>query len=133
MSPILAVILVAGAALTLVTAVVALRAGLKTLVAQARLRRELASEVERLGLRAGELASRTARLEESVQELPVRVGRIQENLADLRVLTGNLYVTLFQARRMLSYSGLKSSGTSWLSATARRYTRHTQREGRARG
>ena len=120
MSPVLATILIVGAVLTLVTAVVAIRAGLRAFVAQARLRRELASEVERLSRRAGELEIRTARLEKRTQELPVKVARVQENLADLRVLTGNLYVTLAQARRMLSYSGVKASGTSWLSGAMRR-------------
>lgn len=123
MSPILVVILVVGTVLTLVTAVMAIRAGLSAFVAQARLRSQLASKVERLSQRASELEERTARLERRTQELPVKIDRVQENLADLRVLTGNLYVTLAQARRMLSYSGLKTSGTSWLSKTARRRMR----------
>lgn len=123
MSPILVVILVLGTVLTLVTAVMAIRAGVSAFVAQARLRSQLASEVERLSQRAGELEERTARLERRTQELPVKIDRVQENLADLRLLTGNLYATLVQARRMLSYSGLKTSGTSWLSKTARRRLR----------
>jgi hypothetical protein len=123
MSPILVVILVLGTVLTLVTAAMAIRAGLSAFVAQSRLRSQLASEVERLSQRAGELEGRTARLERRTQELPVKIGRVQENLADLRVLTGNLYVTLAQTRRMLSYSGLKTSGTSWLSKTAQRRMR----------
>ncbi|CAN5176908.1 hypothetical protein BH24ACT16_BH24ACT16_05830 [soil metagenome] len=123
MSPILATIVVLGAVITLVTFAMAIRAGVSAFVAQARLRRELASEVERLARRTGELQTRTARLEESTRELPGNVSRIQENLAELRVLSGNLYVTLSQARRMLSSSGIKSSGTSWLSKTARRQTR----------
>lgn len=126
MSPILATILVVGTVLTLVTAAIAIRAGLNAFFAQLRLRRKLASEVESLSQRAGELEERTARLERRTQELPVKVGRVQENLADLRVLTGNLYVTLAQARRALSYSGMKSSGTSWLSKTARRRLRSTR-------
>lgn len=123
MSPILLVILVVGALLALVTAAIAIRAGLSAFVAQLRLRRELASEVERLSQRAGELEEKTARLERRTRELPVKMGRVQENLADLRVLTGNLYVTLSQARRALSYSGMKTSGTSWLSKTVRRRVR----------
>lgn len=123
MSPILTTILVVGAVLTLVTAGMAVRAGVRAFVARARLRRDLASEVEHLSSRAGELQSRTARLERRTQELPVKMGRVQENLAELRVLSGNLYVTLSQAQRMLSYSGIKSSGTSWLSNTVRRRAR----------
>lgn len=123
MSPILTVILALGTVLTLVTAVIAIRAGLSAFVAQARLRRTLALEVDRLSQRAGELEERTARLERRTRELPVKIGRMQESLADLRVLTGNLYITLTQARRMLSYSGIKTSGTSWLSKNARRRAR----------
>jgi hypothetical protein len=122
MSPILVTILVLGAVITLVTFAMAIRAGVSAFVAQARLRRELASEVDRLARRTGELQTRTARLERSTQDLPANVSRIQENLAELRVLSGNLYVTLSQARRMLSYSGIKSSGTSWLSKTVRHRT-----------
>jgi len=133
MSLILTVILVAGFLLTLAAGAVAVRAGLRALVAQARLRGEIGSEVELLSQRAGELESRTARLEDRVQELPVKVGRIQQNLADLRVLTGNLYVTLTQLRKMLSYSGIKTSGTSWLSGVARRRARHQRYGGYERG
>ncbi len=123
MSPLLAAILIIGSVLTLVAAVVALRAGIRAFVTQVRLRRDLASEVDSLGRRAGELTSRTARLEESTRELPVTLSRTQENLAELRILSGNLYVTLTQMRRILSYSGIKTSGTSWLSKVVRRHTR----------
>jgi hypothetical protein len=123
MSPILVIILVIGTVLTLVTTVIAIRAGVGAFVAQVRLRRELASEVDRLGQRAGELESRASRLEESVQDLPVAVVRVQRNLAELRILSGNLYVTLTQLRRVFSYSGLKTSGTSWISKVARNQAR----------
>ena len=123
MSPLLAAILIIGSVLTLVAAVVALRAGIRAFATQVRLRRELASEVDSLGRRAGELTSRAARLEESTRELPVTLSRTQENLAELRILSGNLYVTLTQMRRILSYSGIKTSGTSWLSKVVRRHTR----------
>ncbi|WP_047863864.1 hypothetical protein [Rubrobacter aplysinae] len=115
--------MIIGSVLTLVAAVVALRAGIRAFVTQVRLRRDLASEVDSLGRRAGELTSRTARLEESTRELPVTLSRTQENLAELRILSGNLYVTLTQMRRILSYSGIKTSGTSWLSKVVRRHTR----------
>lgn len=130
MSPILATILILGAILSLVSAVMAIRAGVSAFVTQARLRRELTAEVESLSIRAGELAERSARLEAKTRDLPVSLGRMQEDLADLRVLSGNLYVTLSQARRMLSYSGMKSSGTSWLSATVRRRMRRMRYEER---
>ena len=123
MSLVLAAILIIGSVLTLAAAVVAFRAGIRAFVTQVRLRRELASEVDSLGRRAGELTSRAARLEESTRELPVTLSRTQENLAELRILSGNLYVTLAQMRRILSYSGIKTSGTSWLSKVVRRHTR----------
>ena len=123
MSPILVVILIVGALLSLSTGVVAFRAGVRAFAAQARLRRELASELTVLSERAGELEKRTSRLEKRLQELPVKAVRVQENLGELRVLSGNLYVTLAQARRILSYSGIKGSGTSWLSKTVRRRLR----------
>lgn len=123
MGLILTAILVVGAVLTLVSTVVAIRAGIGAFVAQVRLRRELASEFERLGRRAGELEARLSRLEESTRELPVKLDHIRENLGDLRILSGNLYVTLMQARRILGYSGIKTSGTSWLSKLVRQQTR----------
>lgn len=126
MSLILLTILVLGTLLTLVAAIIALRAGVRAFIAHLELRDRLASEVESLSRRAGELESRAARLEERTRDLPVRVGRVQENLAALRILTGNLYVSLAQVRRGLSYSGIKSSGTSWLAQTARRRARATR-------
>ena len=128
MSPILLIILVLGALLTLLTGVAALRAGVRAFVAQADLRKRLDAEMQSLSLRAGELEVKAARLQEQGQEMPVRVERIQENLATLRVLTHNLYVSINQTRRALSYSGLVSSGTSRLSRAARRYAR-SAREG----
>lgn len=124
MSPILTAILVVGTLLFLVTTVIAIRAGVSAFLTQARLRREVLSEVERLSRRAGELESRASRLENRVQELPVKIARMQESLADLRVLSANLYITLSQLRRMLSYSGMKYSGTSWLSGVIRRRARY---------
>lgn len=131
MSLILLVILLLGALLTLVAAVAALRAGVRAFAAQAELRKRLGAEIESLSQRAGELEAKAARLQEQTRDMPVRVERIQENLAALRVLTRNLYVSLDQARRALSYSGLVSSGSSYLSRAARRYAR-SAREG-ARG
>lgn len=126
MSLILLTILVLGTLLTLVTAIIAARAGLRAFIAHVELRDRLASEVESLSQRAGELEIRTARLQEQTQELPVKVGRVQENLAVLRILTRNLYASLAQARRALSYSGIKASGTSWLAQAARRRARATR-------
>lgn len=123
MSPILLVILILGALLTLVTGVVALRAGVRAFVAQSDLRKRLDAEMESLSQRAEELEGKAARLQEQSRDMPVRVERIQENLAALRVLTHNLYVSINQARRALSYSGLLSSSTSRLSRAARRYAR----------
>ncbi len=130
MSPILLVILILGALLTLVTGVAALRAGVRAFAAQSDLRKRLDAEMQSLSLRAGELEAKAARLQEQSQDMPVRVERIQENLAALRILTHNLYVSLNQTRRALSYSGLISSSTSHLSRAARRYARSSRQASR---
>ena len=130
MSPILLVILILGALLTLVTGVAALRAGVRAFAAQSDLRKRLDAEMQSLSLRAGELEAKAARLQEQSQDMPVRVERIQENLAALRILTHNLYVSINQARRALSYSGLISSSTSHLSRAARRYARSSRQASR---
>ena len=130
MSPILLVILILGALLTLVTGVAALRAGVRAFAAQSDLRKRLDAEMQSLSLRAGELEAKAARLQEQSQDMPVRVERIQENLAALRILTHNLYVSINQTRRALSYSGLISSSTSHLSRAARRYARSSRQASR---
>lgn len=131
MSPVLLIILIVGALLTLVTGVVALRAGVRAFVAQADLRKRLDAEMQSLSQRAGELEGKAARLQEQSRDMPIRVERIQENLAALRILSRNLYVSIDQTRRALSYSGLVSSGTfrlAGMSRAARRYAR-SAREG----
>lgn len=130
MSPILLVILILGALLTLATGVAALRAGVRAFVAQAELRNKLDAEAQILSQRAGDLEVKAARLQEQTEQMPVRFSHIQENLAALRVLTGNLRVSLSQASRALSYSGLVSSGSSHLSRAARRYTRNVREHSR---
>ncbi len=108
MGTVLFILILAGALLALVTGVVALRAWLSFRRARLALQRQLSEDVARLAARTGELEESVAALDARSQQLPVRISRIQDNLATLRILTRSLAVSLRQAQRVLSYSGLKT-------------------------
>lgn len=103
-------ILVSGSALVaLISAVSALRAGLKLRRTRIELRAHLSTEVSRLAGRATELEENLAALDARAQALPVRIAELQQNLATLRILTNALGTSLRQAQKILSSTGLKSS------------------------
>ena len=108
MGTVLFILILAGALLALVTGVVALRAWLSFRRARLALQRQLSEDVARLAARTGELEESVAALDARSQQLPVRISRIQDNLATLRILTRSLAVSLRQAQRVFSYSGLKT-------------------------
>jgi hypothetical protein len=102
------ILILVGAALALVTAVVALGAYLRLRRARATLNRRLSEEVSDLARRAGEMEKSLSDLDARAQQLPVRISELQQSLSTLRVLTQALAATLRQAQRLLSYSALKT-------------------------
>ena len=108
MGTVLVILILAGAALALVTAVGAIGAYLRLRRARAAFQNDLTEEVTRLSLRTGELEKSLSTLDARAQRLPVQVAELQQSLATLRILTGALAATLRQAQRVLSYSALKT-------------------------
>ena len=108
MGTVLFILILAGALLELVAGVVALRAWLSFRRTRLVLQRQLSEDVARLAARAGELEQSVAALDVRTQQLPVRISRIQDNLVTLQILTRSLAISLRQAQRVLSYSGLKT-------------------------
>ena len=102
------ILFLAGAALSLVTAVGALRAYLRLRRARSALNKRLTEEVADLARRTGELEKGLSDLDARAQLLPVRISELQQSLSTLRVLTEALAAALRQAQRVLSYSALKT-------------------------
>jgi chromosome segregation ATPase len=108
MGTILLILILAGAALALVAAFVALGSYLRLRRARAALNQRLTEEVADLARRTGELEKGLSDLDARAQQLPVRISELQQSLSTLRVLTQALAATLRQAQRVLSYSALKT-------------------------
>jgi hypothetical protein len=108
MGTVLAILILAGAALALVTAVGAIGAYLRFRRARAAFQHDLTEEVTRLSRRTGELEKSLTSLDARAQRLPVQIAELQQSLATLRILTGALATTLRQAQGVLSYSALKT-------------------------
>ena len=108
MGTVLVILILAGAALALVTAVGAIGSYLRLLYARAAFQNDLAVEVTRLSQRTGELEKSLSTLDARAQRLPVQIAELQQSLATLQTLTGALAATLLQAQRVLSYSTLKT-------------------------
>ena len=102
------ILILAGATLSLVTAVGALRAYLRLRRARSALNKRLTEEVADLARRTGELEKGLSDLDARAQLLPVRISELQQSLSTLRVLTEALAAALRQAQRVLSYSALKT-------------------------
>ena len=98
----LTILVVVSALVALVTAVSALRAGLRLRRTSQALRTHLYSEIDRLVRRSTELEGSLAALNTRAQALPERVSELQQNLAALRVLTSALGSSLRRSRRVLS-------------------------------
>ena len=108
MGSVLVILILVGAALALVAAVVAIRAYLRFRRARAALQHHLTQEVVRLSQRTDELEKSLSALDARAQQLPVQISELQQSLATLQVLTGALATSLAQAQRVLSYSALKT-------------------------
>jgi hypothetical protein len=108
MGTVLVILILAGAALALVTAAGATGAYLRLRRTRAAFQHDLTEEVTRLSRRTGELEKSLSTLDARAQRLPVQVAELQQSLATLRILTGYLATTLRQAQRVLSYSALKT-------------------------
>jgi chromosome segregation ATPase len=104
----LLILILVGAALALVTAVIALRAYLRLRRARAALNHRLNEEISDLARRTGEMERSLSDLDARAQQLPIRISELQQSLSTLRVLTQALAATLRQAQRVLSYSALKT-------------------------
>ena len=104
----LLILILVGAVLALVTAVVALRAYLRLRRARAALNQRLNGEISDLARRTGEMERSLSDLDVRAQQLPIRISELQQSLSTLRVLTEALAATLRQAQRVLSYSALKT-------------------------
>ena len=109
MSTLLTIVIVAGALLAFVTAILALHAGLRVLHARNALEAEIGAEIIRLAGRASELEGRLSALNACAEMLPVRVSALQQNLATLGILTGALGTSLRQAQKVLTSAGMKSA------------------------
>jgi hypothetical protein len=119
MGMIFLILILAGAALSLVAAVNAVGAYLRLRRARAALNRRLTEEVADLARRTGELERSLSALEARSQQLPVRISELQQSLSTLRVLTEALAATLRQAQRVLSYSALKTLSASRIAGLLR--------------
>ena len=108
MGSVLVILILVGAALALMAAVVAIRAYLRFRRARAALQNHLTEEVVRLSRRTGELEKSLSALDARAQQLPVQISELQQSLATLQVLTGALATSLRQAQKVLSYSALKT-------------------------
>jgi uncharacterized protein YjiS (DUF1127 family) len=104
----LLILILVGAALALVTAVIALRAYLQLRRARVALNQRLNEEISDLARRTGEMERSLSVLDARAQQLPIRISELQQSLSTLRVLTQALAATLRQAQRVLSYSALKT-------------------------
>jgi chromosome segregation ATPase len=112
MGTVFLILILAGAVLALVAALVAWRAYLRLRRARAALQNNLTEEVDRLSRRTGELEENLSALDARAQQLPVQIAELQQSLSTLRVLTEALAATLRQAQRVLSYSALKTLSSS---------------------
>ena len=109
MATFLTIIIVVGALLAFVTAISALRAGLRLRRARAALEAEIGTEIVRLVGRASELQESISSLNARAEMLPVRISQLQHSLATLGVLTGALGASLRQAQKVLTSAGMKSA------------------------
>ena len=108
MGAVLIILILAGAALALVTAVGAIGAYLRLRRARAAFQNDLTEEVTHLSQRTGELEKSLSSLDARAQRLPIQIAELQQSVATLQTLTEALAATLRQAQRVLSYSALKT-------------------------
>ncbi len=109
METFLTILTLTSAFLAFVAGVGALRAGLRLRRTYLALRSHLYSEIVRLAGRTTELEKSLSALDTRARALPVHISELQQNFATLRVLTNALGISLGQAQRALSSTGIKSS------------------------
>lgn len=114
MDTLLLVLILLGALLALVGAIVAARAWLSFRRTRLAVQNQLSEDVARLAVRTGEMEERLAALDARAQRLPIQISELQQNLTALRVLTGALSTTLLQAQRALSLTELKTFSSARL-------------------
>ena len=117
METFLTILALLSAFLAFVAGVAALRAGLRLRRTYLASRAHFYSEVVRLAGRTTELEKSLAALDARARALPVYISELQQNLATLRVLTHTLGISLGQAQRALSSTGIKSSLAKHFSRT----------------
>ena len=105
----LTILIVAGASLSFLAAISALRAGLRLRRARHALEAEIGAEVIRLAGRASELEESISALNARAEMLPVRISQLHHSLATLGILTGALGTSLRQAQKVLTSAGMKSA------------------------
>ena len=114
MDTLLLVLILLGALLALVGAIVATRAWLSFRRTRLAVQNQLSEDVAHLAVRTGEMEERLASLDARAQRLPIQISELQQNLTALRVLTGALSTTLLQAQRALSLTELKTFSSARL-------------------
>ena len=108
MGNVLVILMLVGAALALLAAVVALRAYLRLRRARAAFSQHLTEEVDDLARRSDELEKSLSELDARAQQLPIQISELQQSLATLQILTEALATSLRQVQKVLSYSALKT-------------------------
>ncbi|MGH3089292.1 MAG: hypothetical protein ACRDSJ_18510 [Rubrobacteraceae bacterium] len=103
-----------GVLLALVGGVFAFRAWLRFRRARRMFQRRVTDEVARLSARTNELENGVNGLSERASALPVKISELQQSIAILQTLTASLAVSLRQAQRVLTFTGLKTLSTSTL-------------------
>ena len=117
METFLTILALTSAVLAFVAGVATLRAGLRLRRTYLALRSHFYSEIVRLAGRTTELEKSLSALDARARALPVHISELQQNLATLRILTNALGISLGQAQRALSSTGIKSSLARPLSKT----------------
>ena len=109
METFLTILALTSAVLAFMAGVAALRSGLRLRRTYLALRSHFYSEIVRLAGRTIELEKSLSALDARARALPVHISELQQNLATLRVLTNALGISLGQAQRALSSTGIESS------------------------
>ena len=102
-----AILILLGALLSLITAIRALGAYLRFRRTRATFQSEVTDEVARLAARTDELERNISALDARASELPIQISELQQSLNSLQILTSALGTSLRQVQRILSFNALK--------------------------
>jgi septal ring factor EnvC (AmiA/AmiB activator) len=105
---VVAILIVLGALISLVTSFRALGAYLRFRRARALFQSEITDEVTRLAARTDELERNLSALDARAAELPIQISELQQSLNTLQVLTSALGTSLRQVQKVLSLNALKT-------------------------